>query len=76
MKFETYKYASSDFIPSDYVSQVEVDKDNNLWAGFSNALLKYDGNIWEKRIQDRYIQSVFPMIILFLPELRRGYNKI
>lgn len=56
-KFRNYRYGIDSFIPTDYVTQVEVDKSNNLWAGFSNGLVKYDGVNWEK-ITTKEINSI------------------
>ncbi len=57
-KFTTYRYGSSSFIPSDFVGQVEVDKENNIWVGFSNALVKYNGQTWEKT-DSKQINSIY-----------------
>ncbi len=42
-RFYDYKLGSDPAIPSDYVNIIKSDKDNNLWIGFSNGLVKYNG---------------------------------
>jgi len=46
-KIYQYTDVNSSFVKSNYVKSLHSDSEGNLYIGFSNAIARYDGSVWD-----------------------------
>jgi hypothetical protein len=51
-RFTKYRMENSPFVSSNFIKKIKSDNEHNLWIGYSNSIVRYDGTNWKSIAAD------------------------